>query len=87
MHLVDKIIIVNGRLIIVKISKSFAYIAIIIARLDVLKYFFGIDSVNPICKEFQSTKRKTHRKKNQSVSIIRFMNHHHKNHSKNQFQQ
>jgi len=62
------------------VSKSFAYIAIIvmvtvaifIVIMDVLKYCFSIDPVDPIRQELPSTKRKKHGKKNKSMFITRF---------------
>jgi hypothetical protein len=61
-----------------RVSRSFAYIAIIamlsvlmfIAILDVLKYFFGID---PAGKKLKQKKRKKQRKKNEPSVAIRFI--------------
>ncbi len=47
-------------------------VAIFIVTMNVLKYCFSIDPVDPIHQELPSTKRKKHGKKNKPMVITRF---------------
>ncbi len=71
----------NKILILQRLSKSFAFIAIIamisvgifVVTMDVLKYFFGIDPVGRTRKQLQSVKRQKPKRKKKPVRIARFI--------------
>ncbi len=73
----------NKILVLQRLSKSFAFIAIIamisvvifVVTMDVLKYFFGIDPVGPTRKELELAKRRKRKpkRKKKAVRIIRFI--------------
>ena len=68
----------NQILVLQRVSKSFAYIAIIaiigvgifVVTMDVLQYGFGVDPVGPLRKKPQPKKPK---KRNKPVTIIRYI--------------